>query len=326
MRTGLCVCTLLVTLSAAWDLPPASDSDRDGIADEREQALLEKFRPTFLISVADCDFLPAEFLAGSEKPRAVARNGTIYGQVSPRSSSPEKGALIEIHYYHLWNRDCGRRRHALDAEHIAVLVSGEDSQPVSAWRAVYWYAAAHENTLCDRSAAVKALTIGAEDRGAVVWVSQDKHASFLSPAGCGKGCGQDRCGKAIALSPPAIINVGEPGAPLNGAVWTRSRAWPLAEKMRTAFSDDLLAQLAGAESEVQVRGPRQHLQPGIAAGGTSLDAVALSNDHTSTALSAAGARTNRALGMSARSVGRSFKRAGSFIRQTLPVEQPNSSR
>jgi hypothetical protein len=233
-------------------------------------------------------------LAGSEKPRTVARNGTIYGQVFPRSSSPRKGALIEIHYYHLWARDCGRTGHAPDAEHVAALVSGEDSQPVSTWTAVYWYAAAHEGTLCDRSAAVNALAIRAEDRGAVVWVSQGKHASFLSPAGCDKGCGQDHCGEAIALGPPAIINIGEPGAPLNGAVWTRSRDWPLTEKMRTAFSDDLLAHLAETASEVQVRGSRQHVQPVISAGGTSLDVVGVSNDHTSAAMSAAGARTNRA--------------------------------
>lgn len=328
MRTHLCfwVCTLLVTLSAAWDLPLAGDSDRDGIADEREQALLEKFRPTFLISVADCDLLPAEFLAGSEKPRAVARNGTIYGQVFPRSSSSENSALVEIHYYHLWARDCGRTGHALDAEHVAVLVSGEPSQPVSAWRAVYWYAAAHEDTLCDRSAATRASAIGAEDRGSVVWVSQGKHASFLSLAGCDKGCGQDRCGEAMALSPAAMINIGEPGAPLNGAVWAASRDWPLAQKMRTAFSDDLLAHLAEADGEVLVTGSHQRLQQVISAGGTSLAAVGVSNDHTSAAMSAAGASTNRALGNSARSVGRSFRRAESFIRQVLPVEQPNSSR
>jgi hypothetical protein len=307
-------------------LPTGSDSDRDGIADEHEQALLEKFRPTFLVGIADCDFLPAEFLPGSEKPRAVARNGTIYGQVFARRTGPEKDVLIEIHYYHLWARDCGRTGHALDAEHVAVLVSGQYSQPVAAWRALYWYAAAHENTLCDRSAAVKASAIRAEDRGAVVWVSQGKHASFLSPAGCDKGCGQDRCGEAVALSPAAVINIGEPEAPLNGAVWTGSPDWPLAEKMRTAFPDDLLVQLADAESEVQVRRSGQHLQQVISAGGTSLDVVGVSNDHTSAAMSAAGARTNRALGMSARSVGRSFKRAESFIRQVLPVEQPTSSR
>jgi hypothetical protein len=309
------LCALLVPLSTARETPAATDrdNDRDGIADEYEQALLEKFRPRFLISRADCDFLPAEFLAGSEKPRVVASNGTIYGQVFPRGTSPEKNALAELHYYHLWARDCGRTGHPLDVEHVAVLVSGQYSPPVSAWRAVYWYTAAHENTLCDRSAAGRAFALGTEDSGIDVWISHGKHASFLSLAGCEKGCGQDRCTEAFALDQPRIINIGEPGAPLNGAVWTGSREWPFLEKMGTAFSDGLLARLAHAESVVQVRNSRQQLQPVISAGGTSLDAASSGNDHTSAGVSAAGASTDRALGTSARSVSRSFKRVGSII-------------
>ena len=327
MKPGLFwLCTLVLTVAApAGDRPLGNDNDRDGIADEHEQALLENFRPTFLFSVNDCDSLPAEFLSGSEKPRAIGRNGTIYGQVFPRRTSPEEGALIEIHYYHLWARDCGRTGHPLDAEYVAVLVSGEDSQPVPAWRAVYWYAAAHEDTVCDRSSAAKASVIGAED-GIVVWVSQGKHASFLSRAGCEKGCGQDRCGEAIALSAAAIINIGEPGALLNGAVWTRSPDWPLSQKMQTAFSDELLAQLAGAESEIQVRASRQHLQPVVSAGGVSLDAFARTNNQTSAALSAAGTSTNRALDITARNVGRSLKQATSAIRQSLRFPRPSSSK
>lgn len=77
------MCLLLVGISATSGLARAGDYDRDGIADEREQELLEKFRPTFLVGTADCDVLPSEFLAGSGKPRAVARNGIIYGQVFP---------------------------------------------------------------------------------------------------------------------------------------------------------------------------------------------------------------------------------------------------
>lgn len=328
MKTGLFwLCTLVLAIGvAAADRPPGNDDDRDGIADEYEQALLETFRPTFLISVNDCDNLPAEFLSDSEKPRAVARNGTIYGQVFPRRTGPEKSALIEIHYYHLWSRDCGRTGHPLDAEYVAVLVSGEPSQPAPAWKAVYWYAAAHEDTVCDRSSAAKASVIGTQDRGIAVWVSHGKHASFLSPAGCEKGCGHDRCGETIALSAAAIINLGEPGAPLNGAVWTSSPGWPLSEKMQTAFSDELLAQLADADNEIQVGASRQHLQPVASAAGKSLDAFARTNDQTSAALSAAGTSTNRALDITARNVGRSLKQATSAIRQSLRFPRPSSSK
>jgi hypothetical protein len=184
----------------------------------------------------------------------------------------------------------GLRAHRppLDVEHVAVLVSGQYSQPVSAWRAVYWYTAVHENTLCDRSAAGWASALGTEDSGIDGWISHGKHASFLSPARCEKGCGQDRCSEAFALDQPRIVNIGEPGAPLNGAVWIGSCEWPFLEKMGTAFSDGLLARLAHAESVVQVRGSRQQLQPVISAGGTSLDAAARGNNQTSAAVSPRG--------------------------------------
>lgn len=320
MRIAPCACLslLLLVLSAAAQESASLDRDGDGISDEREQALLEKFRPAFLVSAADCDQLPAEFLPGSETPRVVARNGTIYGQVFPRPASPENRALIEIHYYHLWARDCGLTGHPLDTEHVAVLVSGESSQPFSAWRAVYWYAAAHQDTLCDRSTAARASALGAEDCGVQVWVSQGKHASFLRSADCAKGCGRDRCGEAVALSPAPIINIGEPGAPLNGAMWTGSRAWPLAEKMRTDFPPEMLARLATAEDEVRTSGSLPHTQGVISAGGASVEAVATSGDQASAAVSKAGAETHSALGTGVRSVGRALKRAGSFIGRALP--------
>src|ERR1051326_9001673 len=105
---------------------PVIDADHDGIDDALEAALLERFRPVFMVGSGDCDQLPAEFAAttplGSTPPRAIARNGTIYGQVFRRGS--DAGAqLAEIHYYHLWTRDCGKRGHDLDAEHVAVLIA-----------------------------------------------------------------------------------------------------------------------------------------------------------------------------------------------------------
>jgi len=52
-----------------------------------------------------------------------------------------------IHFYHLWKMTAGAWTH-LDTEHVAVLVSASERDVTAAkWKAVYWYAAAHENTV-----------------------------------------------------------------------------------------------------------------------------------------------------------------------------------
>jgi hypothetical protein len=119
------------------------DSDHDGLADGVEQSLLEQFQPQFLISGHDCSGKPAEFAPLLKNPVAAADDGVIYGQVFP---SPARAGEVELHYYDLWRTDCGQAGHVLDAEHVSALVSRDES---GSWKARYWYAAAHEDTLCD---------------------------------------------------------------------------------------------------------------------------------------------------------------------------------
>ena len=145
-----------------------NDLDRDTIPDDVEQQLLEKFIPTFMVSQDDCDGLPAEFKKDSSDPRVVAKNGVVYGQVFKRE------LLTELHYYHLWSRDCGSlSSHDRDPEHVSVLLSPEG-------KALYWYAAAHEDTICDASSAGRAADLDAEDHGARVWVSSGNHRLGVS--------------------------------------------------------------------------------------------------------------------------------------------------
>src|ERR1700744_4160557 len=151
-------------MSAAGAL---TDNDHDGLDDAVEAALLARFAPTFMVSRTDCSAIPAQFVAGDRTPTVMAEDGTIYGQAFPRSGHPNEVAL---HYYHLWRRDCGEIGHALDAEHVSALVevsgdsAGRDAAQVDPQkaRALYWYAAAHEDTVCDASQVVRASTIGAE--------------------------------------------------------------------------------------------------------------------------------------------------------------------
>src|ERR1700704_4317147 len=92
--------TVLVFLFALPHGASAQDQDADGLPDSLEQELLEKFAPSFFISESDCDAMPAEFAPNAAEPTPVARNGTIYGQVSKRPLALA-GRFIEIHYFHL---------------------------------------------------------------------------------------------------------------------------------------------------------------------------------------------------------------------------------
>jgi hypothetical protein len=301
------------------DVAEAADHDGDGLADDFEQELLARFVPTFMVSAGDCDGLPAEFRPGSRKPVAVAKNGIIYGQVFRNDLPGRSGAFIEIHYYHLWSRDCGRMGHALDSEYVSVLIEAEHAgSPAAAWKAIYWHAAAHQDTACDVSHAVKASALGAEQQGPTVWISHGKHASFLSREMCGSGCGGDRCDEMIAVHPGKLVNIGEPGKPLNGAVWTESPSWPLAAKMEPDFTSEILARIEdpGAGAIVAVASPSR--MRGVAsAGNSTLDAVATGHRHTEAAVSTATEATDRSVSRGLQAAGRSIGRARRAVARWL---------
>jgi hypothetical protein len=295
---------LLVPLAVAQIV---EDQDRDGVNDQLEQELLARFLPTFMIASDDCDGLPAEFVAGSSKPIVHAKNGTVYGQVS-RHSADENGTLLELHYYHLWARDCGRVGHKLDPEHVSVLVSADNlDRPASAWRARYWYAAAHENTLCDASNAATGLALEAEDHGATVWVSGGKHASFLSEFKCRLGCGENRCKTMKLMQPGSVINIGEPGVPMNGAVWAKSPLWSLKAKMRPDFSEDVIARLEDGENQIiSLNIPPPPTQALLLSGNSTFTALVTSTGSAGDALLTGGAESLNATGKALRHTGKSL--------------------
>src|ERR1700742_5186746 len=201
-RTHLVLSALLIFgIAAANAQITAADSDRDGFSDQLEQSLLTQFSPHFYIGQQECAGLPAAFQPGQLQPTPLAEGGTVYGQVFPVKIAGATAPMAEIHFYDLWARDCGAHGHQLDAEHVAVLVeaSGPDLSAAK-WKAVYWYAAAHENTVCDVSQISRASTLHAEDHGATVWISPGKHASYLNEELCRRGCGGDLCENMTPLS------------------------------------------------------------------------------------------------------------------------------
>ena len=281
-------------------MAPAADTDHDGLSDRLEEQLLKKFRPRFLVDARECDGKPAEFTRGVAKPVPGARNGTIYGQVF------RAGGAIEIHYYHLWANDCGRGGHPLDAEHVAVWL-----EPVGReWKAVAWMAAGHEGTLCDRRHGALASAMDATERGATVWISHGKHASFLSQAACAGGCGADRCDRPVTLAPGKLINIGEASAPYPGYAWIRTRAgsFDVAAKMTTEFAPADLAAMRKAGKLVSLTPVPRPAQAVIYGGNATADAVTLGR-RTATG------HVDRALTTSYAKVRESLRKAREFTRR-----------
>lgn len=310
--------SLLPLGSAACNAQTAQiDSDQDGLPDSLEQLLLNQFQPHFLISSTDCSTRPAEFTPDSKKPLDISDNGTIYGQAFP---SPGHTNTIELHYYDLWRKDCGQAGHPLDAEHVSALVF-EDSP--GTWKARYWYAAAHEDTLCDASQIARAKALNSEEHGPDVWISAGKHAAFLTKAVCNHGCGADICAPSEPLDSTQLVNLGEISAPLNGAIWISSTQWPLKQKMmRSDFDAALTSRLESlpADDIAWANPGKRPVQAAILGGDAALggaatgfratdSALTVADTHTSGAMDAATRKTGNALARSYRGVKKALKAA-----------------
>lgn len=326
-----CVGTLLCcgeARAARVDTPAlAVDSDRDGLSDGLEQELLAEFVPKFQADPQDCAGAPAAFEPGLSHPVVTAEDGTVYGVATPRALKDVHDPVVELRYFHLWKTDCGRFGHPLDTEHVSVLIE----KGAKDWHALYWYAAAHEDTVCDASQVVRASTLHAENEGAAVWISRGKHASFLNPELCGHGCGGDKCGALKAMHVNRIVNLGEEQSPMNGSAWIASAEWPFAAKLgRSDFGPEELARLEKLPAtDIAWANPRKRpVQGTIAVSNTTADALAMSNRKTDTAISLAGGATGNALGTSYGKVTHSLKKSarnvGKFLHGDSGGEKPET--
>jgi hypothetical protein len=213
---------------------------------------------------------------------------------------------------------------------VSVLVRASGADLASAtWKAAYWYAAAHENTVCDVSQIARASTIHAQDRGAKVWISPGKHASYLNETLCQRGCGADRCQEMTALRPGKLINLGEPGHPMNGSLFISSNRWPLAGKMATTnFPENAVARLNQfpATDIAWYSAGRHPAQGVIAISSSTEDAIAGVGQNTTTAISVAGDSTGNALQKSYRhtvhALGSSARHVGNALHVTSKPETP----
>jgi hypothetical protein len=309
--------------------PGVLDSDHDGLSDVSEDRLLSQFLPTFMVSRHDCSVAPAQFVPDQRIPAVIADDGTIYAQAVPL---PGHQGLVELHYYHLWRKDCGELGHALDTEHVSALIA-RDSDKDSA-TALYWYAAAHEDTICDASQMARAATVSAEDHGVTAWISPGKHASFLSEALCAQGCGGDRCEQMQPLQIHNLINLGELDAPMNDIAWLRAPGWPLQDKMgRSDFTvarvsrldklpatDVIWAEPSKRPAQATILGLNAGIGGALTGARSTDTALVVANKNTNSALGAASQKTANALGTSSRNVLHALKKSA---RQTGGFLHPN---
>ena len=220
--------------------------------------------------------------------------------------------------------------HPLDAEHVSVLLRGRGGNPLD-WHAIYWYAAAHEDTVCDASQVTRAATLHAEDHGATIWISAGKHASFLNEELCHHGCGGDRCIGPEPMKIAALLNLGELPTPMEGAVWVHSPRWPLDEKMRRSDFGSIRVDRLEALPATDIAWANPSLRPveaTISGGNAAIDgtfvgaaattvAVAQSHRRTDTALVVAGGHTDNALSNSGRNTGHALAKTYRKVRKAV---------
>lgn len=299
---------------------PALDSDHDGLPDAVEQSLLDQFKPQFMISSTDCSKRPAEFTPLAASPLPADDNGVIYGQAFP---SPGRADEVELHFYDLWRKDCGEAGHDLDAEHVSVIVDRDNS---GSWKARYWYAAAHEDTVCDASQIARAKALEGESHGPRIWVSAGKHAAFLSEAMCGHGCGADECQDSEPLAGNGVVNLGELSAPMNGAAWAASPQWPVAAKMRRSdFSEALTARVETLPAdEIAWANPgKRPAQAVILGGGAAVGGAATGLRATDSALTTADTHTSGALDTAQRKTGNALVKSYRGVKKALKAATGN---
>lgn len=241
--------SVIYSVELKADLLINGDADRDGIPDEFEDKLLEKFRPHWHINGDDSAGVPVRLKENEYEPLIADKNGTIYGQVFRLGKCMKKISqdnkygcttyyFLEMHYISIWEGDrlvWPFSQHIWDKEHIsarAVHIGLENPtcEPdyippnlvnvlwdVEKWRVDLWEFYAHQGTPCEKVRQVR----GSFEKGIDVWVSY-KHGVFPSLNSCNKflrfWC-PDACFGDKDLGSPNPINVGEPFYPLNKAYW-----------------------------------------------------------------------------------------------------------
>jgi hypothetical protein len=119
------------------------------------------------------------------------------------------------------------------------------------------------------------------------------------------------CVDMVALPPGKVINLGEPGHPMNGSVFIASSEWPLMDKMsNTNFPPDLIARLNQLpETDIAWFNAGKHPIQGIIANSSSTQqALAGSARNTTSALFTVATSTDTAISVTQDSTGNALQK------------------
>jgi hypothetical protein len=162
-----------------------SDNDGDGIDDDLEASLAERFLPTmYWDSDENCpDPIPRPILFRARHPTIQGVPATDY---------------IVINYVQLYNEDCGfGTGHDGDNEAFLVFLEWDGSD----WQFKSVSAVSHWDDYCE--------TNSSSTSSDQVWIGENKHGSYADQSEC--GCdGEDECDLPTATFDHVLYNVGEP--------------------------------------------------------------------------------------------------------------------
>jgi hypothetical protein len=116
----------------------------------------------------------------------------------------------------------------------------------------------------------------------------------------------------MALSPSKIVNLGEPGHPMNGSVFIASSEWPLMDKMsKTDFPPEPIARLSRLpETDIAWFNAGKHPARGIIAKSSSTQqALAGGARNTTSSLSTAATSTDTAISVTQDSTGNALEQS-----------------
>jgi len=177
----------------------SGDNDGDGIDDDLEQQLAERFFPQIIYSFY-------ESCSGPEpKPFLFrARHPSVYGVVHTE--------YILINYVQLYDDDCGPNGHSGDNESFATFLRWNGGD----WEFASVSATAHWADVCETMTAR-----GTPD----LWVGSNKHGTYADPNAC--GCwGSDVCSSTNGhVLPHILYNVGEPDHQLINDLGVVKQQW-----------------------------------------------------------------------------------------------------
>ncbi len=225
-------------------LPAFTDKDKDGLSDDLELALLNKFVPIFIqFKNEDCPgpAMGASNLADSNL--AVCRIFPLFQQytadnnVSEIKDFPEplvnKRSLhsglvwydnqIIIYGAVLYGRDCGLHGHFGDVEGFAISLkytgidnslSWRSDTNLTNWEGLRIQTISHAGTFCQTIETFPYRSSKFPKGKDTVFVSPDKHGNYLTIQGCNSTfiC-NPRCNGSLETKKIKIVNVGEASAP-----------------------------------------------------------------------------------------------------------------